>query len=182
MEIILLPLMAYAACGLIVSLVVHVLSFFGPPPGGDTLFFGLHVGIFPLWLPVVVFVHKLSAGTRRQDIWKAALYDCPLWLRYVTYGFFAYALANFAVFFLGVFLSAPSAMSTGGPPSAVVWHGFSGHWMAFYSAGLAVVTSVYRKGFGNLQRRCANGHPVGFADKYCGTCGIELAPASHRAP
>jgi hypothetical protein len=47
-QILLPPLMLYAACGLALSLLVHILSFFGIQFGGNTLFFGLHVGIFPL--------------------------------------------------------------------------------------------------------------------------------------
>ena len=62
-QILLLPLMVYAACGLILSLAVHLMALAGlQPPGGNALFFGLHVGIFPLWLPVVLIMMKLTRG------------------------------------------------------------------------------------------------------------------------
>jgi hypothetical protein len=61
-------------------------------------------------------------------------------------------------------------------PSVEVLHGFSGHWMAFYSAGLAVLTSAYRRGLSNLQRRCPSGHVVGWGDRFCPTCGASIPP------
>jgi hypothetical protein len=64
-QILLLPLMVYAACGLILSLAVHLMALAGlQPPGGNALFFGLHVGIFPLWLPVVLIMMKLTKGMK----------------------------------------------------------------------------------------------------------------------
>jgi hypothetical protein len=169
------PLMLYAACGLVLSLVVHILSIFGIPFGGNTLFFALHIGIFPLWIPVVFIAQKMMIGVNRKDFWKVALSGCPPWMRYMTRGFFIYAIVNFAFFFI---LTAvhPPAKQTGGDVPAEVLHGFSGHWMAFYSAGLATLTSAYRRGLSNLQRRCPNGHEIGWSDNYCPTCGMPVDP------
>jgi hypothetical protein len=64
-QILLLPLMVYAAGGLALSLVVHILSFFGIALSGNTLFIGLHVGIFPLWLPVVLIAQE--DGDRHEE-------------------------------------------------------------------------------------------------------------------
>ncbi len=70
-QILLPPLMLYAACGLVLSLAVHILSFFGVQFGGNALFFGLHVGIFPLWIPVVFIAQKMSVarGGRISGRW-----------------------------------------------------------------------------------------------------------------
>jgi hypothetical protein len=178
-QILLPPLMLYAACGLILSLTVHVLSFFGIQIGGSALFMALHVGIFPLWLPVVLIGGKMTGGTSRGNFWKAALSGCPPWMRYMTYGFFIYAGVNFVVFIVLTGLYPPSK-ELGGNPPAVVLHGFSGHWMAFYSAGLAVLTSAYRRGLSNLQRRCPFGHDVGWSDQFCPACGASLAAPPDR--
>jgi hypothetical protein len=172
-QILLLPLMAYAACGLVLSLAVHLLSFAGLQLGGNVLFFGLHIGIFPLWLPVVLISMKLTNGMKsglRRDYWKVIFSGCPAWMRYMTDGFFIYALVNFAIFFIG----APTGKQVGGDPPSSVWRGFSGHWMLFYSAGLAVVTTAYRRGISNLERKCPNGHSIGFDDKFCSTCGAPI--------
>jgi hypothetical protein len=56
------------------------------------------------------------------------LKDSPDWTRYMVYGFFGYAIVNFLFFMT----KAPSGGGGANPP-AVVWRGFSGHWMAFYS-------------------------------------------------
>jgi hypothetical protein len=170
MQILLLLMMTYAAFGLIVSLTVHILSFFGIVLGGDRLFFALHVGIFPLWIPVVLIGQKITGGTSRKDFWKVMLSGCPPWMKYMTYGFFIYAIANFVIFIA----TAPTGKQSfgGAPPS--VWHGFSGHWMAFYAAGLAISTSVYRRGIGNLVPRCPNGHLVSLGDTFCPNCGVRL--------
>jgi hypothetical protein len=175
-QILLLPLMVYAACGLVLSLTVHILSFFGIELGGSALFYGLHIGIFPLWIPVVLIARKMTGGARRQDFWKAALSGCPPWMKYMTYGFFIYAFVNFAIFF--VLISMHPQPKGSAAPTPEVLHGFSGHWMAFYSAGLAILTTAYRKGLSNLQQRCPFGHEVGWNDKFCPTCGSAVAPPS----
>ena len=178
-QILLLVAMVYAAAGLILSLAVHLLSFGGIQVGGEPLFFALHVGIFPLWIPVVWISTKLMGGMPRQNswsfgysgnYWKPMLSGCPAWMRYMTYGFFIYALVNFAIFIV----LAPSGKTFGGSPPAIVWHGFSGHWMAFYSAGLAIVTTAYRRGLANLSPKCSNGHSIVYGDKFCAVCGVPI--------
>jgi hypothetical protein len=62
-NIVLLPLMAYAAVGLTLSLTVHLLSYAGLQFGGTGLFVALHIGIFPLWLPVLWIASKMSGIT-----------------------------------------------------------------------------------------------------------------------
>jgi hypothetical protein len=106
----------------------------------------------------------------RKGFWKVVLRGCPVWMKYMTYGFFIYAGVNFLIFFV----IAPSGkLPVGGPPPSV-WHGFSGQWMAFYSAGLAVATSAYRIGWGNLIGKCPNGHDVSPGYMYCPICGSKM--------
>jgi hypothetical protein len=173
-QILLPPLMLYAACGLVLSLTAHILSFFGIRFGGMPLFVGLHVGIFPLWIPVVFIAQKMMGGAQRNDFWKVALLGCPPWMKYMTYGFFIYAFVNFAIFMILVSIHPPVKGGVGPPPE--VLHGFSGHWMAFYSAGLAILTTAYRRGLSNLQRKCPFGHVIGWSDRFCPTCGSSVPP------
>ena len=63
------------------------------------------------------------------------------WIRYMVYRFGGYTMLNFPVF---VF-QAPQG-SRGANPPGVVWRGFSGHWMFFYSAALA---SLYTAAVGS---------------------------------
>jgi hypothetical protein len=170
-QILLLPLLAYAACGLLLSLAVHLLSFAGLQPAEKTLFILLHIGIFPLWLPVMFIAMRMTRGVQRKDYWKAVLSGCPTWMKYMTYGFFIYAIANFLIF---MFVAPAGTRDAASPPGSV-WRGFSGHWMAFYSAGLAIVWAAYSRGLSNLERKCANGHVIGFSDRFCPTCGVPIA-------
>jgi hypothetical protein len=187
MQALLLLLMAYAAVGLVLSVVVHLLALFGfqsGGPGGTILFFALHAGIFPLWIPVCLIAMKMMKGTRvgvgswwgwsgssGWSAWNHMLSGCPPWMKSMTIGFLIYAVVNFAIFFV---LTAPRGRQISGEPPAAVWRGFSGHWMAFYSAGLAILTSAYRKGLSNLEPKCPNGHSIGIGDKFCPTCGTPI--------
>lgn len=173
-------LVAYAAVGLALSLFVHAASFVGTPPGGETLFFGLHAAIFPLWIPVVFIAMKMSGGIYRfgrqssWGYWKRLVDGAPIWMQLMTAGFFAYALVNFAIFFL--MIAGHGQIQSQGAPPAIVWRGFSGHWMVFYSAGLTIATAAYLRGPENLVPRCPNGHAVSLTDRYCPECGAEIPP------
>jgi hypothetical protein len=180
-NILLLPLMAYAAAGLVLSLTVHLLSFAdvlsfpfggGAPPLG--LFIALHVGIFPLWIPVMLILWSMTVGRRSQDVWQHILAECPVWMKYMIRVFFAYAVVNFVLGVALLIFVYPKNTQHGGSPPGVVWRLFSGHWMAFYSAGLVTLTAAWRRGLSNLRRRCVNGHTVAYGDRFCPTCGATL--------
>jgi hypothetical protein len=180
--VLLLLLMVYAACGLALSLVVHVLSFFIIPRGGNILFGALHVCIFPMWIPAMLISLKMSGGTIRYygfrtslAFLKQILSGCPRWMQLMTTGFFIYAIFNFIAFMFIVGFNHPPRQ---GVPSSAVWHGFSGHWMAFYSGGLAIFTTAYRRGLSNLAPRCPNGHAVSPVDKFCAVCGKPVVTSS----
>jgi hypothetical protein len=168
-KILLLPFIFYATCGLMLSAAVHVISLLGLQPIGKKWFMALHIGIFPLWLPVVIMSQRIAKGTSKRDFWKVALSGCPVWMRYATYGLFVYALVNFAIFFLRL----PGKNSRGQEPSNPVLQGFSGHWMAFYSAGLAVLVSAYRY-TAAVPRHCVNGHLIKGEPQHCSTCGVRI--------
>ena len=126
------------------------------------LFMVLHVGIFVVWFPAV-FVTKNRMGNRGSKDWKVVLRGCPDWMRYMVYGFFGYAFLNFALFMS----KSPTGHLEGTPP--IVWRGFSGHWMLFYSAALATLYSA-AKTSGDV-RRCLNGHDVPATANFCSRCG-----------
>ena len=168
-------LMLYAAVGLIVSLYVHLVSFVEEPPGGQRLFTMLHIGIFPLWVPAIFLFNAMSGrpGFSRGrmsfgEVW-SLLGRAPALLRWMTVGFAIYAFVNFALF-IATTVRAPRP-TAGADPSFSVWHGFSGHWMLFYSAGLTITTIAFLYGTEPSARRCPNGHFVGADDSFCPRCG-----------
>ena len=153
---------ALSAIGLVVSLWVHLGAIMGRSV--SSFFWILHVGIFVLWLPAVLVAQRLVGNVNRKDFWKVILKGSPDWMRYMVYAFFAYALVNFLLF-MG---KAPSGGSGVNPPASV-WRGFSGHWMAFYSAALAVLYSAAH--MADTAPRCANGHLASPNAVYCARCG-----------
>lgn len=163
----LLGLMVYAAAGLVLSLAAHLLSYAGHQPGGNALFFALHAGIFPLWIPVVYISRRMTQGAPGKDFWRIVTSGCPSWMKYMTYGFFGYAIINFLLF-----MGSGSNYHGTGPLPIAVWRGFSGHWMVFYSAGLALLTTAYNRGISNLERHCPNGRAISYGAKFCSSCGI----------
>ena len=136
-KLVLWPLVILAAIGLGVSLWVHIGALGGTRVVPEAYFFILHVGVFIVFIPAILVGQRLVGSTARKDFWKAVLRWAPDWMRCMVYGFFAYAIANFALFMI----QAPPHGGSGNPP-AVVWRGFSGHWMAFYSASMAILYSV----------------------------------------
>jgi CubicO group peptidase (beta-lactamase class C family) len=154
-----------SAIGLAVSLWVHLGAVMGRRVAPEALFWTLHMGIFVVWLPAVLVAKARVGNIRRKDFWKVALQGSPDWMRYMVYGFLGYALINFALFML----QAPTG-GGGETPPAVVWRGFSGHWMAFYSAALAILYTAAANERGNIQH-CVNGHPVPPGANFCVRCG-----------
>jgi hypothetical protein len=165
--------MGLAAIGLILSLLVHLSALLGfASPLGEGAWL-LHPGIFVVWIPAVLVLQRLSRDFTQRELWQAALRGCPPWMRWMTYGFFAYALLNFAAFLL----LGPGRNGAGTTPS-VVFRGFSGHWMAFYSAALAIFYSALHADEHDELRRCPAGHRVSPLARYCERCG----QAVHETP
>ena len=168
MPFLLLALACLALLGLFLSLAAHLAALVGMPQPLGSAAWGLHIGIFVVWIPAIIAANHLVKDFRRKDFWKAALRGCPTWMRWLTYGFFGYAFINFIVFILS---APPNGVSAGAGTPAVVFRGFSGHWMAFYSAAGAILYSSFVVGRRDPSRRCPNNHPVSPSALYCEVCG-----------
>jgi hypothetical protein len=159
------PFRWLAVAGFVASAIVHVSSLLGlRQPFGEAAW-GLHIGIFVVWLPTVIVAQRLSKGVRQAEFWKATLRGCPPWMKRATGGLFAYALLNF---FVGIALGPESESDR--------FRIFSGHWMVFYF--VAAVTLYSAGQLGSLAPpRCPNGHDVSPFAKFCGACGAAIPPA-----
>lgn len=154
-----------SAIGLVVSLWVHIGTLMGRTV--SSAFWVLHVGIFVVWLPSVLVAQRLVGNARRKDLWKVVLKGAPDWMRYMVYVFSAYEFVNFMI--------SMGQASSGGrhtTTSAADWRGFSGLWMVFYSAALAILYSAAKTM--ELSPRCANGHFASPNAIYCSRCGQPL--------
>jgi hypothetical protein len=151
-----------SAIGLVVSLWVHIGALLGRTvPSG---FWVLHVGIFVVWFPAVLVAQRLVGNANRRDFWKVVLKGAPDWMRYMVYVFLANEFVNFTI--------SMGQVSGGGPhttTSASDWRGFSGLWMVFYSAALAILYSAAKTM--ESSPRCMNGHLVSPSALYCTRCG-----------
>lgn len=126
-----------AGIGLFLSFWVHITAIFRPNIEIPSYFWGLHVGIFIVFIPAVLAAQKVVGKTRRSDFWKHILRFAPPWMTYAFYGLFGYAFFNFFWVFLRIGLGKASGNSAENG-----WRGFSGHWMLFYAASFAILYSV----------------------------------------
>jgi len=167
------PLVAVALVGFILSAWVHVLAIGGKMP--DSLAWGLHGGIFVVFLPAVLVAQKRVGSLNRKDYWKIVLQGAPEWMKYANYALLGYAMVNF--FWCMRFLPTGHNQQATTP---TMWRMFSGHWMTFYFAAFSVLyASIANQPLtgdgtviiGPIGDHCANGHRMGRADAFCSTCG-----------
>jgi len=169
--------MVLAAIGFILSVTAHVMALLGIPIPGGGLVWGLHIGIFVVWIPTVLVGNRMTRGTNRKDFWKTTLVGCPVWMQRALHVVFFYAIFNF-IYFLITTSSHPKI--TGVAPPSIV-RGFSGHWMLFYGAAFATLYSAIHAPRLLRERKCPQGHSVTPLDRFCPKCGTAL-PESMETP
>ena len=173
MRFVLTPFMYLAGLGLVLSVIVHISALFGRSSPLGEISWGLHIGIFVVWIPAVVVANKLVDDFKQKDYWKAVLRGCPKWMRNLTWFFFYYAILNFALFLILNVFGGNANDNENDTPSGV-FRGFSGHWMAFYCTAMAILYSAIRVKEHDDARRCLNGHPVSPSAKFCEECGSKV--------
>jgi len=163
MKTILLGFSLLAAGGLLLSMVVHICALAGiPNPLGKDAW-ALHIGIFVVWIPAVMSSHSMTRNARPKDAWKVTFGNCPPWMRYLTNSCWAYAIINFLIF----------AILSDKRDESSVFRGFSGHWMAFYSAAMSILYSAaYKERLG--PSACPCGHSISPAANFCEECGAQI--------
>ena len=167
----LFPLLVLSTLGLVLSIAAHAMASAGLPLPGGGLVWLLHIGIFAVWLPVVILSKSLNRSADGKDFWKAALAGCPKWMRYGISILFAYVVFNF-VFFIATVPNRPKKPAGDAPPSVV--RGFSGHWMIFYGAAVAIFYSRIHSPHLFRVRKCPNGHEAAPTERICAVCGQEI--------
>jgi hypothetical protein len=140
MRILLYPFMIIAAAGFVLSLITHLMALIGKAPPGGGLVWGLHVGIFAVWIPTVLITNRKVQGVQRKVSWETAMLGCPTWMRRTLKVVFVYAIINFILFLLGT-VGHPKPVGPA-PPSVV--RGFSGHWMVFYGVAFSTLYAAFK--------------------------------------
>ncbi|MGA7323152.1 MAG: hypothetical protein WBX25_01400 [Rhodomicrobium sp.] len=173
-----LLLLGCSVIGLILSFILHLsslaISLFGTTPDGVLkalrltpadlsstllpLVFGLHGGLFLIWTPMILeIMSSRQQRTRSMDLkdsFKRSMVifsGCPVWLKHFTKFLYFYFWPNFLI-------CAGYLMTHGKQPGtwAGEWVFFSAAWMLGYAGGLAVLITVYRKGFSALRENFQN--------------------------
>ena len=176
MNIFLYPLLLLAGCGFVLSVVAHCLGIANVPVPGGNLVWGLHIGIFVVWIPTVFVSNRAFRDANRKDFWKVALAGCPTWMRRSLYILVGYAVLNF-VYFAATAPSHRGRLSEGAAPPSVI-RGFSGHWMVFYGVAFAVLYSRIYAPHLYRDRKCPHGHSVSPLARFCPECGSAVSDAS----
>jgi hypothetical protein len=140
MRTVLYPFMMMAAIGFVLSLATHLMALAGKAPPGGGLVWGLHIGIFAVWIPTVLISKRKVHGVDRKLAWKTAVAGCPVWMSRALQVVSVYAVVNFILFMLGT-AGHPKPV---GPAPASVLRGFSGHWMLFYGAAFTTLYSAIK--------------------------------------
>jgi hypothetical protein len=179
MKVILYPFMVLAGFGLALSIAAHCMALAGVPIPGGRLVWGLHIGIFVVWIPTVLTSMQTTRYANRKDFWKVALAGCPLWMRRAGYILFGYAILNFIVFMATTANQSKQQQIGDAPPSVV--RGFSGHWMIFYGAAFAVLYSRIHAPELYRERKCPQGHTASPTARFCSECGYAFSNETGNA-
>lgn len=121
-----------ALLGFAAGVAVHILALTGrlPPVSFGAVMVVLHVGIFVVFVPSLLYARRIG-GQWNRLAWEEVSKRCPRWISRATLLIGAYAFINFALF-----------MMTNNKQPLAVLRGFSGHWMIFYFSAFAILTAV----------------------------------------
>jgi hypothetical protein len=143
--------LAIASIGLVLSLYVHLLSYFGVPvvQRAPSLWL-LHLGIFVVILPFALVKVGGSKQERKVSFWLRLFKEHPPWVLNLVYVLFLYAIINFLV---GLYLTSGGVPAIVNGQTVLASHSkilrvlspqefqyhqalamrmFSGHWLLFY--------------------------------------------------
>lgn len=160
--LIMLLWMVVAAAVFVVSLVVHLSTFFAiPPASGFHSLMWIHLAIFPPFFAAIIYGRRLvgSDANAAQRLFKHA----PAVLRLLTQVFGIYAVVNFGLFAFRVRSGSPEIVNRKyvlynhgrvirelsrqeyEQQQAYILRGFSGHWMLFSIAALTLMAATRRE-------------------------------------
>ena len=132
------PFLALAACGLLLSIVAHVQVLNGHRPPFPDFIWGLHFGIFLVYLPAVLSLGRRMEGHDRMDVLRVAFKYAPTWLKVLFWVIAIYSFAFGAYSFFTHRGQGGLKSADGDLPD------FSAVWMLFYSASLTFLWSAAR--------------------------------------
>ena len=140
-----------AAVGLLLSLIVHLVGFFNNSERLNKISAIFWFGWIVIVIPAAIIADRITANYPRKEYWERIFMNCPEWMKYGAYFFFAYGLFYIAVVILKAYFSYKIAGSETDRSNEQVFNinflSLSGMTMVWYSYALAVFYSalqVYR--------------------------------------
>ena len=137
-------LIVFAAVGLAASVGCHALGWLGIDPPGGKAVFALHVGVFVVWIPLVVLANRtMPTGGERDGNLNHLVAELPRWVRAAMIAALVYAVVNFVLYMV-----ASGAYPKKEVPFTLQMRGFSGHLMMFYGwavGGFVALRRLARK-------------------------------------
>jgi len=131
MTFVYLFLATLAGLGFLASVVCHVMGWLNIEPSMGQGVFVLHVGIFIVWIPLVISANWTMPKPGRGNF-EHLLAELPKWVNHAFKGLFGYVAFNFIYFIYSTYQYPKHRV-----PFPVELRGFSGHWMFFYGAATA---------------------------------------------
>jgi hypothetical protein len=178
-----------AVVGLVLSIIAHGAALLELPQPLGPFAWALHIGVFVVWIPACMLSARMASDVSQlsrlgessrnhQPTMEESFPGCPAWMVWLVGSFFIYAIGNFLTFLAQ---APPKGQAQGVDAPPIVFRGFSGHWMVFYSAAMAMLYSSMMMGRSRSRRSrrtCRNGHTLHRTAAYCPICG-EDARSEH---
>ncbi len=73
MAMVLTPFLILSVIGLLLSLLARTIALLGLPQPLGAAAWGLHIGIFVVWLPAITASNRLVRDFQQKDFWRATL-------------------------------------------------------------------------------------------------------------
>jgi hypothetical protein len=86
-----------SAAGLLASVACHLVGWLGIDPPAGKAAFALHVGIFVVWIPLVINANRTMPKGAGGNL-DLLLAELPAWARAAVGALFVYAIAHFLLF------------------------------------------------------------------------------------
>lgn len=131
-------LVAFSGAGLILSAVVHGLTWSGLTVPDWS--FALHLGVLLVSIPTVVALGRLSRVFQERNPWRAAFRGAPWWAER------ALKLAGSYFLLVFLFLAVSDALDLAQPTPTQELRMFSAGWMALYGVALTTFYSALHSG------------------------------------
>jgi len=129
----------FATIGLMLSLTVHLITFFEYNLTISNVQF-IHIGIIIIWLLTIISIVKsLDKKSSKEEYWQKFKKDFPKWIIYIGILVVLYTIFNFLYTH---FILSEGVLQDYQRQESYFLRGFSGHWLFFYYIAWAILFKI----------------------------------------